>query len=318
VDRRGVSGRDGAAAAALLAVAVAFWGGSFRATAAATEHTSGLVLSALRALPAALILVVAVPLAGSRLPRGRLWIWAAVTGLLGVTLFFYGLSEATALAGPGNAAVLANTPPFFVLVLGWLFLDERITPAALVGLAVGFGGVVIMVSSQLGGDRGTKDLVLGMALALAAAAGWGVTTLQVKWLAEREPDLDVLGLTAGQFVVGGAVLGVLAFAVDGTGGTDWGSGSLWAALAWLAVGASAVAYFAFFAALKRATATAVSTSLFLVPVVAVLVEAVRGNPPGAVVGIGMALAVAGVALVMFAPQLDPAASRSSRTAESAP
>ena len=161
-----------------------------------------------------------------------------------------------------------------------------------------------MVSSQLGGGRETGDLVLGMGLALAAAAGWGVTTLLVKWLAERDPELDVLGLTAGQFVVGGAALGIVAFAVEGTGGTDWRSGSLWGAVAWLAVGASAIAYFAFFAALKRASANAVSASLFLVPVVAVLVETARGDAPDAIVGIGMALAVAGVALVMFAPQLE--------------
>jgi len=48
----------------------------------------------------------------------------------------------------------------------------------------------------------------------------------------------------------------------------------------------------------------VSASLFLVPVVAILVEAARGDPPGIVVGVGMALAVVGVALVMFAPQLE--------------
>jgi drug/metabolite transporter (DMT)-like permease len=262
------------------------------------------MLSALRALPAALLLVAALPILGARLPQGRLWLWAGLTGLLGVTLFLYGLSEGTKLAGPGNAAVLANTPPFFVLVLGWLFLGERITAAGLAGLVIGFAGVVVMVSSQLGGGPGGADLVLGMGLALAAAAGWGVTTLLVKWLAERDPDLDVLGLTAGQFIVGGAVLGVLAFLVDGTGGTEWASGELWSALAWLVVGASALAYAAFFGALKRASATAVSASLFLVPVVGVLVEAARDNPPSVVVGVGMALAVAGVALVLFAPQLE--------------
>lgn len=296
--------RDAVSVALLLAVAVVFWGGSFRATAVATEHTSGLMLSALRALPAALLLVAALPLLGARLPQGRLWLWAGVTGLLGVTLFLYGLSEGTKLAGPGNAAVLANTPPFFVLVLGWLFLGERITAAGLGGLVVGFAGVVVMVSSQIGGGVDGADLALGMSLALAAAAGWGVTTLLVKWLAERDPQLDVLGLTAGQFIVGGAVLGILAFLVDGTGGTEWGAGELWSALAWLVAGASALAYAAFFAALKHASATAVSASLFLVPVVGVLVEAARDDPPGVVVGVGMALAVAGVALVLFAPQLE--------------
>jgi drug/metabolite transporter (DMT)-like permease len=296
--------RDGAAAAvALLGVSVVFWGGSFRATAVATEHTSGLVLSALRSIPAALLLAAAVPLLGGRFPQGRVWLWAAVTGLLGVSLFIAGMSEGTDLAGAGNAAVLANTAPFWVLVLGWIFLGERISAYGGAGLVAAFSGVVVMVSSQVGGDRDTRDLGLGIALALAAAVGWAVTTLIVKWMVERDPDVDLVGLTAGQYLVGAAALAVLGFA-DADGGTDWASGELWLAVAWLAIGASALAYLTFFAALKRASATAVSASLFLVPVVAVAIEAARGDSPGAVVLVGMALAVGGVALVMFAADLE--------------
>jgi probable blue pigment (indigoidine) exporter len=296
--------REPVATALLLAVAVAFWGGSFRATAAAMEHTSGLVLSALRAVPAAILLAAAVPLLGGRFPRGREWLWAAVTGLLGVALFVVGISEGTGLAGAGNAAVLANTPPFWVLLLGWAFLGVRVTPAGAAGLVAAFAGVVVMISSQIGGDRATGDLALGMGLALAAAIGWALTTLIVKWLVETTPGVDLLGLTAGQYVVAAAVLVPLGFGTHGTGGTDWSSGELWAALAWLAPGASAAAYVAFFAALRHASAVAVSACVFLVPVVAVLVEAARGDGPGAVVLAGMALAVGGVALVMLAPQLD--------------
>lgn len=297
------AGSDAVAAALLLGASVAFWGGSFRATAVGTEHTSGLMISALRAAPAALLLCAVVLLIGGRFPRGRMWVWAAVTGLLGVTLFFFGMSVGIELAGPGNVAIVANTSPFFVLVLGWLFLGERLTLVSVGGLTIGFAGIVVMVSSQIGGDRDTTDLVLGMLLALAAAAGWGVTTLLVKWLVERDPDLDLLGLTAGQYIVSAPVLLALGFALEGTGGTDWSSPALWVPLTWLALGASATAYVTFFAALKRASATAVAASLFLIPVVAVLVEAARGDVPDAVVVLGMALAVAGVAIVMFSPQL---------------
>ena len=308
---------DAPAAAALLGVSVVFWGSSFRATAIAAEHTSGVVISALRAVPAALALAVLVALLpGRRFPATpRLWLWAAVTGLLGTTLFFVGLSEGTRLAGAGNTAVLANSTPFFVLVLGWLFLRERAAAVGVVGLAVGFAGVVVMVSSQLGGERSTRDLVAGIVLALAAAAGWAVTTLAVKSLVERNPDLDLLGLTAGQFLVGAAACVPLALGLEGTGGTDWGSADLWGAIAWLTVGSSVLAYLAFFAALKRASATAVSASLFLVPVAAVIIEAAYGEVPDGFVLLGMALAIAGVALVMFAPELQ--ARRAARSAAQA-
>jgi len=296
----------GSAPALLLGVSLLFWGTSFRATAIAAEHTSGVVISALRAVPAAIALAALVALLpGRRFPATpALWLWAGVTGLLGTTLFFVGLSEGTRLAGAGNAAVLANATPFFVLVLSWMFLRERASVAGVAGLGVGFAGVVVMVSSQFGGEHDTGDLLAGISLALAAAAGWAVTTLVVKWLVERHPDLDLVGLTAGQFLVGAAACVPLALGLEGTGGTDWGSGDLWGAIAWLTAGSSVLAYLAFFAALKRASATAVSASLFLVPVVAVLVEAVYGEAPGGVVLGGMALAILGVALVMFAPELE--------------
>lgn len=303
-----LQGRDEVAAALLLGVSVIFWTGSFRTTAIATEHTSGLMLSALRAVPAAIILSAAVVLLGGSFPRGRLWLWAAITGLLGVALFFVGLSEGTRLAGAGNTAVLANTHPFFVFVLGALFLGTRVAATTAAGLILGFVGIVVMVSSQLGsGD--TRDLVLGMSLALAAAAGWGVTTLIVKWLVERDPDLDLKGLTAGQYLVSAVVLVGLAFGIEGTGGTTWASEDLWLSVIWLALGASVLAYLAFFAALKRASAIVVSASLFLVPVLAVVVEAALGNIPDRVVLGGMVLAVIGVGIVLLAPQLEERRSR---------
>jgi len=229
-------------------------------------------------------------------------LWAAISGLLMVVVFYEGFAEGVVRAGAGNASVLASTSPLFVLVFARAYLGERMPPAGVVGLVAGFSGVVVMVSSQLGGGHGS-DLALGMVLALCAGASFAAGTLLVKWLAEREQQLDVTGLTAGQYLVGGLVLVVLAFAIDGTHGTNWSSGEFWGAMSFLTVGATVIAVLAFFAALKRLPATIVSTSQILVPVVAVLIEAARGHPPTGVVLVGMALAFGGVALVNLAPRL---------------
>ena len=286
----------------LLAAPVLLWGGSYRAVAIAGPHASALMLNGLRALIAAVILLALLPLLRSRFPTGRLLMWSAVTGVLGVVVFLEGFAEGVLRAGAGNAAVLSNTSPFFVVLLGRLVLGERLKPAGVLGLMVGFAGVVTMVASQLGGAHG-GDLALGMALALAAGAGWGFATLIVKWLAQRDPTLDVTAITTGQFVVGGLILAVLAVAIDGTGGTQWSSGDLWGALAFLTVGGSVIGYIAFFGALKRLKASVVSSAQFLVPVVAVLIEIIRGAVPEAVVLVGMVVTVAGVALVNLAPDL---------------
>lgn len=296
----------------LLLFAVGVWSGSFRVTAEAAGHTSALMISALRTAPAALVLLILLPVLGARLPRGRrMWFWAFVTSMLMVVLFLEGLSEGTARAGAANASVLANTTPFFVLVLGWIFLKTKTNWLGIVGLLAGFAGVVLMVSSQLGGGRDTSDFVLGMVLALLGAAGWGTGTLIMKWLIEQDPKIDLIGFIAAQFLIGAVVLLALAFGIDGASGTDWGSGELWISLAYLAFLASALATLAFFGALRRMDATIASAFLFLVPAGAVLIEIGFGNAPDAIVLIGMVIAIAGVGLVNFAPSLVGGNSRGS-------
>jgi drug/metabolite transporter (DMT)-like permease len=278
-----------------LAVAIFLWGTSYWPTEVAGKHASPMALAALRSLPAAFVLLAFLPLLRARLPRGQVLAGAGITGLLMVGVFFYGLTEGTIRAGAGNAAVLANTSPFLVLLLGWMFLGERISKAGVVGLVLGFGGVVVMVSSQLGGT-GRDSIGIGLALALAASVAWALGTLIVKRLVTREPDMDLVGFTAAQYAAGGLALAVAAIAAGSTD-VSWGSTSLWLVVVYLVLGNSAIASIAYFAALKRLTATRTAAGQFLVPVVAVLVDVARGSAPTLLVLVGMALTILGVAIV---------------------
>jgi drug/metabolite transporter (DMT)-like permease len=255
----------------------------------------------LRALPAGALLLAVVVLTRGQVPRGRPLAMAAASGLLMVTLTFEGIAEGTKLAGAGNAAVLVNTTPFFVLVFGRAFLGERIAGIGVVGLVTAFVGVVTMISSQLGGDADTADVVLGMSIALLAGAGFGVGTLLVKATTTRYPATDLVGFTAAQHLIGGFALVPLALAYGDMAATTWGSSELWASIAWVSIGSSAIASLAYFTALRRIPATRASAWQFLAPVVAVTVEVGRGNAPEAIVLGGMALVILGVAVVTAAP-----------------
>jgi drug/metabolite transporter (DMT)-like permease len=286
----------------LVATSVVVWGCTPRVTAEGAPHAEPLTLTSLRAAPTALFLLALLPALRARLPRDRaVWRSTAISGVLMVTVFLGGFTEAIIRAGPGNAIVLASTSPFFVVLLSRVLYGDRVSPRSLGGLVVGFGGVVMIVSSQLGGSAGGGSLIAGLALALAAALGWAIGTLIVKELVVRHPDVDLTGVTTGQYLVGGAILLVLSFTVEGSGGADWSSGTLWLVIAFISIVGSALATITFFAALRRLSATAVSAWLFLSPVVAVLLELVLGHAPRAIVIAGMALTIAGVAIVNRAP-----------------
>jgi probable blue pigment (indigoidine) exporter len=293
----------GATTGILLAIPIVAWGCTPRVTAVAAPFAEPLTLTMLRAAPSAVALLVALPLLHARLPRDRqLWLWTAVSGVLMVTVFLAGFTEAVTHAGPGNAIVLATTAPFWVVILGRVFLGERAGAQAVVGLAIGFVGVVLIVWSQVGGSAGGAGLAAGMGLALAAALGWAVGTLIVKELVIRRPNVDLVGLTAGQYLVGSAAMLAISFALEGGGAAHWSSGELWLCVAFISLVGCAVATIAYFGALRRISATHVAAATFLSPVIAVLLELALGHAPSGVVLAGMAVTIAGVALVTSAPQ----------------
>ena len=103
------------------------------------------------------------------------------------------------------------------------------------------------------------------------------------------------GHTAAQFLAGAIPLIPLAL-LDG-GSTESSNPTLIAQLAYLIIGGQVVVYLGFNAALSRWPSTRVYAWTFLVPVVAVLIEAAQGSLPGPAATIGIVVVITGVAIV---------------------
>lgn len=275
----------------LLGVTLFFWGTGYRGTAIGAHHAPALVFAALRMAPTLVAGPVLLVLLRSRVPRGRQAAISAANGLLMVTVFVGALSEGVVRAGAGNASVLVSTSPLFVALISRPLFGELLPGRRIVGLLLGFAGVVVMFSSEL--HVGGGDVAVGMAIAVLAGLAWAVGTIVVKTATPMTDPVVVAGL---QYVVGGPALIAIAFALEGSGGTDWSAPGLWGAVVYVGIGGM-LGTFAFFAALRFLSATRTTTVQFVVPAVAVLVEVARGNVPTAVTFVGMALAVMGVGLV---------------------
>ncbi|HTX13253.1 MAG TPA: DMT family transporter [Solirubrobacteraceae bacterium] len=114
-------------------------------------------------------------------------------------------------------------------------------------------------------------------------------------LTQREPNLDIPGITAAQFLTGGIPLIPLALLAGGT--TNWGRTTLDLQLVYLVLGGQVLVYLGFNAALGRWPSTRVYAWTFLVPAVAVVIEAFQGQLPGLAGTIGVAIVILGVAIV---------------------
>ena len=139
--------------------------------------------------------------------------------------------------------------------------------------------------------------MLGAALALLGAVGYGCAGLLVRYLSLRDESFDVIGITAAQFLCGGIFLIPYLLLSGDLSGSDWGSPELWWSIAFIVIGAQVLAYLTFNVALTRWPGSRVYPWAFLAPVVAILIEAFRGHLPGALPTVGMAVVVLGIAIV---------------------
>jgi drug/metabolite transporter (DMT)-like permease len=280
----------------LLLVTMLFWGAAFNVTEVALDHTTPAFTAFSRGAFGFLVLFPVLGAFGSRLPRTlRLWGFAALMGLGGTTLSLAGLAEGTSRAGPALAAVLLNTAPFFVAVIGRLALHERVTALRAFGLVIGFAGVLTIILA--GNSSSGEDIVIGAVLTLLGAAGYGSAGLLMRYLSLTGERLDIMGLAAAQFLCGAVLLIPYLFLSGDVGASDWGSPDLWWSIAFIVIGAQVVAYLTFYVALTRWPSSRVYPWTFLSPVVAILIEAIRGNLPGALPTVGMAIVVAGLIVV---------------------
>jgi drug/metabolite transporter (DMT)-like permease len=191
---------------------------------------------------------------------GRLWMLA----LLNITSWNMLVAFGVGMIPSGRAAILAYTMPVWAVPLSVWLLGERITRAKLAGLALGLGGLALLLAESF---VGLGRAPLGSLLVLGAALSWALGTVLQKRFPVRLP----VGLyTAWIMLLGGVPIFAGALIFD-----DWGGLRNVGAKAWLGTAYNVVIAFAFahWAWIKIATSVPVSVfsiSMLLIPVVGVV------------------------------------------------
>src|SRR4051812_23777060 len=174
-----VHARMTAAEWALLVGLSVLWGGSFLFVGVAVAELPPLTIVVARVALGAAALLVALRFMGVALPRERR-VWVAFLGMgvlnnaIPFTLIAWGQSHIAS----GVASILnATTPLFTVVVAHWLTADERMSARKLAGVAIGFGGVAVMIGGAalrtLGVDVLAQLAVLAAAISYAFAGVYG-------------------------------------------------------------------------------------------------------------------------------------------------
>jgi drug/metabolite transporter (DMT)-like permease len=193
----------------------------------------------------------------------------------------------------GLGSVLFATFPLFVSIIARFALPaERLGPAAILGLLIGFGGVAVIFSEDLAalGGPGVAQAALVFLISPLSAATASVAIK--KWGARIHP----LSITTVPMVISAAVMGAVAAMFERSAAVTWDVPSV-GALLYLAVFGSAVTFSLYFWLLKHTTAIRVSLIAYTTPVIAVTVGAVfLDEPVTARMLVGTVLVIGGVAL----------------------
>ncbi|MDR7026989.1 DMT family transporter [Rhizobium rosettiformans] len=244
-----------------------------------------------RCFIAGVLLLAIAKIMRRRLDFSAGWLPFAAVGATTVAGQLIGLSYATPLIGTAMAAIFVASIPLFSMVIAQLWGLERITPARVLGLALGTIGIIMLV--------GFPAVPVTSAFLLGCLAMVGSTFSAAFGSNYASRHLSGTGpweVTIGSFIAGGVLtLPLLWFVpVPGTPATiDY------VYLIALAALMSALTYVLYFGLVKSIGATAAISVEFVVTVVAVLVGAfVLDEPLTALQFCGGAVIVLGCALVL--------------------
>lgn len=243
----------------------------------------------------ALVLALMIPLVLlTRAPWPRdphQYLHIAVSGLLVHALYLGGVFSAIGAGLPaGIAALVVGMQPLLTaLGAGWL-LGERVVGRQWLGLAMGFGGVVLVVTGQRGAAGFDAPLGTMLLPALLALAGITAGTLYQKRFC---PTFDLRTGAVIQFIPTLAVT-ALAARVSETMAVEW-SGEFVFALGWLVVVLSLGAISLLNLLIRSGGAVNVASLFYLTPpTTAVMAWLLFGERLAPLALAGMAVAVAGV------------------------
>ena len=256
---------------AILLFLALIWGAAFFFIHVAVAHVAPLTYVWLRVTIAALGLLAWMRWKGEKLSLPLpVWGMMLVLALLNNIIPFALFGWAQQHIASGLASILNATTPIWGIVVAHIATsDERMTPAKLIGITIGFAGVATMIGPDLLASGGS---LLPQLACIAASLCYALAGV---WARRFKPmGLKPLKVATAQLLVGALIMTPISLTVS----EPWigGSPSLSAfgAITVLAMGCTALGYVLYFRLIDSAGATNATLVTLLVPPVAILLGAI--------------------------------------------
>ncbi|MDP6211485.1 MAG: DMT family transporter [SAR324 cluster bacterium] len=278
----------------LMGVSFSFiWSSAFTSAKIIVTAASPLMVLSLRFLISGLLGIALARMLGQKiqLNKGE-WTVVVIIGISQNALYLAFNFIAMQWIEAGLAAIIASLLPLVVAGVCWFFLGEKTGFIGMLGLTVGFGGVLVIMLDKLSGSSAS----LGMTLCLIGVAALAAATLYVgRMMSSNKNVLMIVGL---QMLVGSIALFPFSLIFE-TWSIEWSTSFLLAFL-YTIIFPGLLGTLIWFFLVRRIGPVKAATFHFLNPFFGVLVAAIILSEPLSLRdGIGVTIIMAGILLVQL-------------------
>ncbi|MFJ8066969.1 DMT family transporter [Psychrobacillus sp. NPDC096426] len=276
----------------VLLFLVFLWGACWPIYKSAVPYTPPLLFAGMRAFIGGCLLAIVLWKRRDKINWRENWRLYCITAFFNTVLFF-GIQTVGLNYLPGGLfSILVYFQPVLLGLFAWIWLGEMMTPVKIIGLFIGFLGIVVVSLDGL-----TFHVsVIGVALGLLTAVSWAFGVIYVKKVSDR---LDAYWMVSLQSIIGGGFL-------LGTGNIfeKW-SDIIWNGTYLFGVGYGAVfgvpiAYILYYKLINEGEASKVGAFTFLVPIIAVFLGAAfLGEPITYLLLIGLVMVGLSIFIVNY-------------------
>jgi drug/metabolite transporter (DMT)-like permease len=228
-------------------------------------------MAACRWIAAGSLLILILALRGERLPARREWPSLAILGILLLGFGNGAVVWAEQTVPSGLTAVLVATSPFWMVGFDALMPDgDALTVRRVLGLVIGFGGIVMLVWPELRFDGTGGGFLAGVVAAQIACAGWAVGSSYARKRGRGHASGEnVLATAAFEMLFGGVALGAVSLALNEPARLTFTPRTA-GALAYLTFVGAIGGFSAYAYALKHLPVATVSLYAYINPIIAVV------------------------------------------------
>jgi drug/metabolite transporter (DMT)-like permease len=282
-----------------FAIVCVVWGTTYLAIRIALDTVPPLLLTGTRFTAAGLIMIVVAAARGEAIPRDlRTLANLAFIGFLMVGVGNLAVVWAELYVPSGIAALLVATAPFWMAIIErFRKSGERMSLQGGIGMAIGFLGVAMLVTPRGSGGTLSLGFLLGALAIQVGGICWQLGSAHGKYNLRQVPLLSSAAL---QMLFGGLIVSIAGLLAGETARFAL-TPRTFAALAYLTIFGSVIAYSAYVFALAHMRTTITSLYAYVNPVVAVFLGwLILAEPLTWVSVVAMVVILAGVALVQTA------------------